>query len=169
MIPERRNKVKLLLFLDIGGSMDAHIRVCEELFSAARGEFKHLEYLLLPQLPLRKLWKDNRRRHADTLSDRGPDPHLCARLQADLRRRRLDEPLRDRLSRRLGRALERGGGQVWIQRLLRDLRRSIWLNPAPQNYWSYTESTRILQRLMEGRMYPLTLDGLDAGMKELSR
>ena len=110
MIPERRNKVKLLLLFDIGGSMDAHIRVCEELFSAARTEFKHLEFFYFHNCLYEKLWKDNRRRHVDTFPTQQLLHTYPARLQDHLRRRRLDEPLRDRLSRRLGRALERGGG-----------------------------------------------------------
>ena len=108
MVPERHNAVKVLLFLDVGGSMDDHVRVCEELFSAARSEFKHLEYFYFHNFIYESVWKDNRRRasraHRRTLRRAA---HVRPRLQADLRRRRDDEPVRDRAARRQRRALER--------------------------------------------------------------
>src|SRR3954447_10299947 len=169
MVPERHNAVKLLLFLDVGGSMDDHVRVCEELFSAARGEFKHLEYFYFHNCLYEGVWRDNRRRHSERMSTwdvihtYAPDYKLVFVGDAAMSPYEIVYP---------GGSVEHWNeeaGQVWLQRLRQTYSRSIWLNPAPQNYWSYTESTRILQRLMDGRMYPLTLDGLDAGMKELSR
>jgi uncharacterized protein len=169
MVRERHNSVKVLLFLDIGGSMDDHIRICEELFSAARGEFKHLEYFYFHNCVYEGVWRDNRRRHAERMSTwdvihtYAPDYKLVFVGDAAMSPYEIVYP---------GGSVEHWNeeaGQVWLQRLLQTYSRSIWFNPAPQNYWGYTESTRILQRLMGGRMYPLTLDGLDAGMKELSR
>jgi uncharacterized protein with von Willebrand factor type A (vWA) domain len=169
MVRERHNSVKVLLFLDIGGSMDDHIRICEELFSAARGEFKHLEYFYFHNCVYEGVWRDNRRRHAERMSTwdvihtYAADYKLVFVGDAAMSPYEIVYP---------GGSVEHWNeeaGQVWLQRLLHTYSRSIWLNPAPRNYWSYTESTRILQRLMDGRMYPLTLDGLDAGMKELSR
>ena len=110
MVPERHNAVKVLLFLDVGGSMDDHVRVCEELFSAARGEFKHLEYFYFHNFVYETVWKDNRRASLGADPDDGRPPQVQRRAQGDLRRRREHEPLRDRLSRGERRALERGGG-----------------------------------------------------------
>src|SRR4051812_48994582 len=169
MVRERHNSVKVLLFLDIGGSMDDHIRICEELFSAARGEFKHLEYFYFHNCVYEGVWRDNRRRHSERMSTwdvihtYAPDYKLVFVGDSAMSPYEIVYP---------GGSVEHWNeeaGQVWLQRLLQTYSRSIWFNPTPQNYWGYTESTRILQRLMDGRMYPLTLDGLDAGMKELSR
>ena len=103
--------MKVLLFLDVGGSMDDHVRVCEELFSAARSEFKHLEYFYFHNFVYESVWKDNRRRHGERIADARSHAHLRPRLQADLRRRRDDEPLRDPAAGRQHRALERGAGR----------------------------------------------------------
>ena len=170
MVPERRNAVKVLLFFDIGGSMDAHIRVCEELFSAARTEFKHLEFFYFHNCLYESVWKDNRRRHADDLPTWEVLHNYPARLQGHLRRRRLDEPLRDHLSRRLGRALERGsrarsGCSAWPT----STSSAVWLNPVPERHWDYTPSIQLMKQLMRNRMFPLTLDGLDKAMKELNK
>ena len=109
MRPERHNAVKVLLFFDIGGSMDWHIKATEELFSAARTEFKHMEHFYFHNCLYEKVWKENRRRWQRHHADLGRAAHLSARLQGDLRRRRLDVALRDRGAGRLGRALQRGG------------------------------------------------------------
>ena len=108
LIPERHNTVKVLLFFDIGGSMDAHIKLCEELFSAAKTEFKHMDFFYFHNCLYESVWKDNRRRHNEKLDDLGRAAQISARLQGHLRRRRDHEPLRDHLSRRQRRALERG-------------------------------------------------------------
>ena len=140
LVPERHNAVKVLLFLDVGGSMDDHVRVCEELFSAARAEFKHLEYFYFHNFLYERLWKDNRRRQqSDVPTCRGA-AHLRPDYKRDLRRRRHDEPLRDRPAGRQRRALERGGRAGMAPAAVADLCRSIWLNPAPQNYWGYTRA-----------------------------
>ena len=111
MRPERHNAVKVLLFFDIGGSMDWHIKATEELFSAARTEFKHMEHFYFHNCLYEKVWKENRRRFQADHADLGRAAHLSARLQGDLRRRRLDVALRDQRAGRLGRALQRGAGR----------------------------------------------------------
>ena len=109
MVPERHNAVKVLIFFDVGGSMSPHVKVCEELFSACKTEFKHLQYYYFHNCLYDYVWEDNRRRNSDPMQTWDVLPHLRQRLQGDLRRRRLDEPLRDRHAGRLGRILERGG------------------------------------------------------------
>ncbi len=169
LVPERHNKVKVLLFLDIGGSMDDHVRVCEELFSAARGEFKHLEYFYFHNCVYEKVWKNNRRR-ADTststlevLRTYGPDYKLIFVGDASMSPYEI---------------LMRGGsvehwndeaGSAWLHRLTSHYRRSAWINPTPEESWQHTQSIGIIRQVMEDRMFPLTLAGLEAMTKELSR
>lgn len=169
MVPERHNAVKVLLFLDIGGSMDDHIRLCEELFSAARGEFKHLEYYYFHNCVYEGVWKDNKRRHVEKLSTfdvintYGPDYKLVFVGDASMSPYEITQP---------GGSVEHfneEAGIVWMRRLLDKYSHAIWLNPSDERYWSYTQSIGIFQKIMEGRMYPLTLAGLDAGMRELMR
>ena len=169
MIPERRNKVKLLLLFDIGGSMDAHIRVCEELFSAARSEFKHLEFFYFHNCLYEKLWKDNRRRHVDTyqttqlLNTFPPDYKIIFVGDASMSPYEIAYP---------GGSVEHWNeeaGQVWIQRMADTYRSMVWLNPVPERHWSYTPSIQLLQQLTSNRMFPLTLGGLDSAMKELNK
>jgi len=169
MVPERHNAVKVLLFLDIGGSMDDHIRLCEELFSAARGEFKHLEYYYFHNCVYEGVWKDNKRRHVEKLSTfdvintYGPDYKLVFVGDASMSPYEITQP---------GGSVEHfneEAGIVWMRRLLDKYAHAIWLNPSDERYWSYTQSIGIFQKIMEGRMYPLTLAGLDASMRELMR
>ncbi|HYD64494.1 VWA domain-containing protein [Azospirillum sp.] len=169
MVPERHNAVKVLLFLDIGGSMDDHVRLCEELFSAVRTEFKHLEHYYFHNCVYESVWKDNKRRHAeriptwDVLHTYPADYKLIFVGDAAMSPYEISYP---------GGSVEHWNeeaGQVWLQRMLSVYSRAVWLNPTPQQYWSYTESTRMLQRLMDNRMFPLTIEGLDAAMRELSR
>ncbi len=169
LVPERHNAVKVLLFLDIGGSMDDHIRLCEELFSAARGEFKHLEYFYFHNCVYEGVWKDNRRRHAERLSTLdvintyGVDYKLVFVGDAAMSPYEIVQP---------GGSVEHFNaepGSIWLGRLLHQYRHSIWLNPMQERYWTYTQSIAMIQKIMEGRMYPLTLEGLDAGMRELMR
>ena len=169
MIPERRNKVKLLLLFDIGGSMDAHIRVCEELFSAARSEFKHLEFFYFHNCLYEKLWKDNRRRHVDTYQTQQllhtfpPDYKIIFVGDASMSPYEIAYP---------GGSVEHWNeeaGQVWIQRMADTYRSMVWLNPVPERHWSYTPSIQLLQQLSSNRMFPLTLGGLDSAMKELNK
>src|SRR6185437_2214070 len=169
MVPERRNKVKLLLLFDIGGSMDAHIRVCEELFSAARTEFKHLEFFYFHNCLYEKLWKDNRRRHVDTfptaqlLHTYPPDYKVIVVGDASMSPYEIAYP---------GGSVEHWNeeaGQAWMQRMADTYRRLVWLNPVPERHWSYTPSIQLLQQLTSSRMFPLTLGGLDSAMKELNK
>ncbi|ACI98335.1 vWA domain-containing protein [Rhodospirillum centenum] len=168
MVPERHNAVKVLLFLDVGGSMDDHVRVCEELFSAARTEFKHLEYFYFHNCVYEGVWKDNRRRHVERMSTwdvihtYGPDYKLVFVGDAAMSPYEIVQP---------GGSVEHWNaeaGQVWLQRLLHTWRHAIWLNPTPEKYWGYTQSIAMIRQLMDGRMYPLTLEGLDRGMRELN-
>ncbi len=169
LVPERHNAVKVLLFLDVGGSMDDHIRVCEELFSAARSEFKHLEHFYFHNCVYEGLWRDNRRRHAEriptaeVLRTYGPDYKLILVGDAAM------SPYEIVYA---GGSVEHWNeepGQVWMQRLLATWEHAAWLNPTPERLWDYTESTRILRRLMDGRMFPLTLEGLDGAMRSLMK
>jgi len=122
--------VKVLIFFDIGGSMDAYIRLCEELFSAAKTEFKHMEFFYFHNCLYESVWKDNRRRHKREVSDLGCAAQIPARLQSDLRGRRDDEPLRDHLSGRLRRTLERGGpARSGSTRVVQIYEHIVWLNP----------------------------------------
>ena len=169
MQPERRNTVKVLLLLDVGGSMDDHIRTCEELFSAARGEFKHLEYYYFHNCLYEKVWKDNRRRHTEhipttqLINTYGPDWKLFLVGDASMSPYEIAYP---------GGSVEHWNeepGQVWMTRLLDHYKHAVWLNPVPERHWEYTPSVQMLQQLMGDRMYGLTLDGLDQAMRELNR
>jgi uncharacterized protein with von Willebrand factor type A (vWA) domain len=169
MVPERRNAVKLLLFLDVGGSMDDHVRICEELFSAARGEFKHLEYFYFHNCLYDTVWKDSRRRHVEQrdvveilrtydaghkvvlVGDASMSPYEIEKEGGSVERWN-DEP-----------------GETWLRRLLDAYPKAVWLNPVPEKYWGGTTSIGMIRRLMEERMFPLTLDGIDRGMRELTR
>ncbi|AWJ89391.1 VWA domain-containing protein [Azospirillum baldaniorum] len=169
MVPERHNTVKVLLFLDIGGSMDDHIRLVEELFSAARGEFKHLEHFYFHNCVYESVWRDNKRRH----DERTPTWDVLHTYPADYKLVFVgDAAMSPYEIAYAGGSVEHWNeepGQVWLQRMLSVYSRAVWLNPTPESRWGYTESTRMLQRLLDGRMYPLTLQGLDAAMRELVR
>ena len=168
MVPERHNAVKVLLLLDVGGSMDDHIRTCEELFSAARGEFKHLEQYYFHNCPYEGLWKDNRRRHqvVDTwhvIHTYGADYKLIFVGDASMSPYELVQP---------GGSVEHynpESGQTWMSRLTNAFPHTVWLNPLNPDYWRYTQSISMVQQMMANRMYPLTLAGLDAAMRELVR
>ena len=169
MVPERHNAVKLLLFLDVGGSMDDHVRVCEELFSAARGEFKHLEYFYFHNCLYDTVWKDSRRRHVEQIDvmeilrtyDAGHKVVLVG-----------DASMSPYEIEKEGGSVERWNdeaGETWLRRLLDTYPRAVWLNPVPEKYWGGTTSIGMIRQLMEERMFPLTLDGIDRGMRELTR
>ena len=169
MRPERHNAVKVLLFFDIGGSMDEHIRVTEELFSATRTEFKHMQYFYFHNCIYEKVWKENRRRFTavtptwDVLhtyphdykvvivGDAAMSPYEIMAQGGSVEHYN-DEP-----------------GATWIERLTRTYPACVWLNPIPQAHWDFTHSISMVKQLMGGRMYPLTLDGLDRAMRELVR
>ncbi|WP_373186730.1 VWA domain-containing protein [Halopseudomonas sp.] len=169
MRPEKRNAVKLLLLFDIGGSMDAHIKVCEELFSACRTEFKHLEYFYFHNCPYESVWKNNLRRTnertstMDLLHKYGPDYKVIFVGDAAMAPYEITQP---------GGSVEHWNeeaGHVWIQRFMEKYKKMIWINPYPKDAWDYTTSTRIVRDLIEDRMYPLTLEGLEEGMRFLSK
>ncbi|MBW0145078.1 vWA domain-containing protein [Sphingomicrobium clamense] len=169
MRPERHNAVKLLLFLDIGGSMDSHVKKVEELFSAARGEFKHLEHYYFHNCIYEGVWKENRRRWDgqiptwDILHKFGPDHKVIIVGDASMSPYEITHP---------GGAIEHyneEAGATWIQRITDAYKSAAWLNPVPEQYWGHSYSTRILKELMNDRMYPLTLDGLDEAMRVLSK
>jgi len=169
MRPERRNAVKLLLFLDVGGSMDPFIRTCEELFSAATAEFKHLEFFYFHNCVYEGVWKDNRRRFTertptwDVLHRFGHDYKLIFVGDAAMSPYELTHP---------GGSVEHmndEAGAVWLQRLTQVYPAAAWLNPVAEREWDYTQSTRIVRQLMDDRMYPLSLEGLDDAMRALSR
>jgi uncharacterized protein with von Willebrand factor type A (vWA) domain len=169
MRPERHNAVKLLLFLDVGGSMDPHIRICEELFSAATSEFKNLEFFYFHNCVYEGVWKDNRRRFQertptwDVLHKYGHDWKVVFVGDASMSPYEITHP---------GGSVEHfneEAGAVWMQRMANTYPAAVWLNPMQEQYWGYSHSIRIIRELMHDRMYPLTLDGLDDAMRTLSR
>jgi uncharacterized protein len=167
--PERRNSVKLLMFFDVGGSMDDHIRVVEELFSAARMEFRQMEYFYFHNCLYEGVWKDNRRRHSeviptfDVLHKYGSDYKAVFVGDASMSPYEIAYP---------GGAVEhwnKEAGAVWLQRVLAQWPNAVWINPVPEKQWGYTHSIQMIRELFSERMYPLTLSGLDAATRELSR
>lgn len=167
--PERRNAVKVLLFLDVGGSMDPHIKVVEELFSAARAEFKHLEYYYFHNCLYEGVWRDNNRRWdaqistEEVLRTYGPDYKCIFVGDASMSPYEIAYP---------GGANEHWNaeaGQVWLQRARDQWQSNLWINPTPKDYWSYTQSIGMVHEIFEGRMVPMTLAGIEEGMKELVR
>ena len=169
MQPERRNTIKVLLFFDIGGSMDSHIKVCEELFSAAKTEFKHMEFYYFHNCLYESVWKDNRRRHAekidtwDLLNTFGKDYKVIFVGDATMSPYEVTYP---------GGSVEHWNeepGAVWIDRVAQHWNSVAWLNPTPQRHWDHTPSIGLMKQLVGERMFPLTIEGLDAAMRELVR
>lgn len=169
MVPERHNSVKIVLLLDIGGSMDYHVKNCEELFSAARSEFKHLEYFYFHNCIYDRVWKDNRRRKNEILSTW----ELLHTYPADYRLIFVgDATMSPYEIIYPGGSVEHWNddpGSLWMERVLSVYSRVAWLNPVEEKYWRGTPSIKLLSQLMGGRMYPLNLDGLDRAMRNLSR
>ena len=169
MVPERHNSVKIVLLLDIGGSMDYHVKNCEELFSAARSEFKHLEYFYFHNCIYDRVWKDNRRRKNEILSTW----ELLHTYPADYRLIFVgDATMSPYEIIYPGGSVEHWNddpGSLWMERVLSGYPRVAWLNPVEEKYWRGTPSIKLLSQLMGGRMYPLNLDGLDRAMRNLSR
>ena len=167
MVPERHNAVKVLLCLDIGGSMDDHVRICEEMFSAARSEFKRLEYFYFHNFIYESLWKDNRRRHAE----KTPTLDIMHKYASDYKLIFVgDATMSPYEIVYAGGSVEHWNeepGAVWMQRLLKTFPKAVWLNPEPQERWDYTPSTKLVRELMDDRMFPLTLSGLDDAIKTL--
>ncbi|MDA8254907.1 MAG: VWA domain-containing protein [Betaproteobacteria bacterium] len=169
MRPERHNKVKVLLFLDIGGSMDDHIKICEELFSAAKSEFKHLEYFYFHNCIYDYVWKDNRRRHGerfplwDVMHKYGEDYKVVVVGDATMSPYEILQP---------GGSVEYSNeeaGAVWLQRMLDTWPRAVWLNPEPERLWDYRHSIELIRTIFNSRMFPLTLAGLERAMRELNK
>jgi len=169
LVPERHNAVKVLLFLDIGGSMDDHVRVCEQLFSAARGEFKHLEHFYFHNFLYENLWKDNSRRFAAVT----PTERVLRTYGHDYRVILVgDATMSPYEITQAGGSIEHWNkepGAVWMERLCATFPRLVWLNPEPAARWDYTPSVRITRELVRGRMFPLTIAGLDLAIRELKR
>ncbi|MGI9286634.1 MAG: vWA domain-containing protein [Pseudomonadales bacterium] len=169
MVPEKHNAVKVLIFFDIGGSMDPHVRVCEELFSAARTEFKHLEYFYFHNFIYEAVWKNNIRRFNDTTSTMdllhkySSDYKVIFVGDASMSPYEIAQP---------GGSVEHWNeeaGAVWMQRLRHAYEKVIWINPLPEEHWDYAQSVAMTRELVEGHMYPLTLHGLEEGMSYLSK
>jgi uncharacterized protein with von Willebrand factor type A (vWA) domain len=169
MVPERHNAVKILMLFDIGGSMDDFIRVSQELFSAVRSEFKHLEYYYFHNCVYERVWKENRRRDESSISTSelmrtyGRDYKLIFVGDATMSPYEIVQP---------GGSVEHWNaeaGRVWIDRLTGHFKKNAWLNPSKEEHWRYTHSIQLLSELVEGRMFPLTVSGIDDMTKELSR
>ena len=167
--PERRNAVKVLLFLDIGGSMDWHVTQVEELFSAAKAEFKHLHFYYFHNCVYESVWTHNRRRHEqrtptwDILRTYASDYRVVFVGDAAMSPYEIVAP---------GGSVEHWNeeaGQVWLERLVGHFPRMAWINPVPRNQWTYSQSTQMIQKIIGPRMFGLTLEGLDGAMKELGR
>jgi hypothetical protein len=167
LIPQLRNTVKVLLFLDVGGSMDDHIKLCEELFSAAKLEFKHLEHFYFHNCVYESVWRDNRRRFAerestlDVIARYGRDYRLIVVGDASMSPYEIEQP---------GGSVEHHNeepGRVWLARLLNAYPHAVWLNPIPEAQWRWTQSIASIHDLMDHRMYPLTLNGLEQAMASL--
>ena len=167
--PERHNAVKVLLFLDIGGSMDDHVRVVEELFSAARAEFKHFEHFYFHNCLYEGVWRDNRRRWDDqtptdqVLRTYGPDYKCIFVGDASMSPYEILHP---------GGANEHWNaeaGEVWLRRARAQWPANLWINPVPERLWGYTQSIRMIREIFDGRMAPMTLEGIAAGVRHLSR
>jgi uncharacterized protein len=167
--PERRNTVKVLLFLDVGGSMDWHIEKAEELFSAARSEFKHFEHFYFHNCPYERLWKDNRRRHTETI----PTVDVIRTYPGDYRVVFVGDASMSPYEIAVeGGSVEHWNeepGRVWLERLIGHFPKTVWLNPLPESQWGTTPSIGLLRSLLGGRMFPLTIDGIDRAMRELVR
>jgi uncharacterized protein with von Willebrand factor type A (vWA) domain len=168
--PERRNTIKVLLFFDIGGSMDSHIKLCEELFSAARTEFKHMDFFYFHNCLYESVWKDNRRRHDektstwDVLHKFPHDYRIVFVGDATMSPYEITYP---------GGSVEHWNeepGALWLQRVTQIYERVVWLNPTPRAHWDHTPSIQVVREIVgEKRMFPLTIAGLDGAMRELSR
>ena len=169
MVPERHNNVKVLLFMDIGGTMDAHVKVCEELFSAIRTEFKHLEFFYFHNFIYESVWKDNYRRDSERiqtlniLHKYGSDYKVIFVGDAAMAPYEVTHP---------GGSIEHWNeeaGSAWMLRFMEKFRKIAWLNPYPEHSWEYTTSTTIIRELVNNEMYPLTVKGIEDGMRYLAR
>jgi len=169
MVPERHNAVKVLLFFDVGGSMDPHIKVCEELFSAARTEFKHMEYYYFHNYIYESVWDNNMRRHAeriqmlDILHKYSSDYKVIFVGDASMSPYEIVQP---------GGSVEHWNeeaGETWMRRLRETYEKVAWLNPVPPSDWGWTQSIKMVEKQLEGHMYPMTLGGLEQAMAYLAK
>jgi len=169
LVPERHNAVKVLMLLDVGGTMDEHIRRVEELFSATKAEFKHLEFYYFHNCVYERLWRNNRRRFAekfdtvDVLRKYNPDYKLIFVGDATMSPYEILQP---------GGSVEHNNpeaGAIWLQRFTQHFPRHVWINPEPEGLWQYRQSISLVRQLLGDRMYPLTLDGLTRAMRMLSK
>ncbi|WP_298819406.1 VWA domain-containing protein [uncultured Roseibium sp.] len=169
MRPERHNAVKVLLFFDIGGSMDDHIRICEELFSAARSEFKVMEHFYFHNCLYEYVWRENRRRHTERI----PTMDVLHKYPADYKIIFVgDASMSPYEIAYPGGSVEHWNeeaGATWMQRVTGLYKSAVWLNPVREEHWNYTHSIEMLNELMERRMFPMTVEGLSDAMKELAR
>jgi uncharacterized protein with von Willebrand factor type A (vWA) domain len=167
--PERRNAVKVLLFLDVGGSMDWHIEAAEELFSAARLEFKHFAHFYFHNCPYERLWTENRRRFEETT----PTLDVLRTYPSDYRAVFVGDASMSPYEIMMpGGSVEHWNeepGQFWLERLIGQFPHAVWLNPVPRTRWDYTQSIGLVRRIFRDHMYPLTLEGIDQAMRELVR
>lgn len=169
MVPERHNAVKVLLFLDVGGSMDPYVRECEQLFSAARSEFKHLEHFYFHNCVYEKVWRSNHRRFSESISTLdllhtyGRDYRVIFVGDAAM------SPYELMVENGSVEHWNQEPGQVWMQRIIDTWDKVIWLNPSEPDYWKYSSSTQMIRQQLQDRMFPLTLAGLDAGIGVLSK
>ena len=169
MRPERRNTVKVLLFFDIGGSMDAHVKICEELFSASHTEFKHMENYYFHNFVYESVWRDNRRR----MNERIPTWEILNKYARDYKVVFVgDATMAPYEITHAGGSVEHWNeepGAAWLLRFRRGYDKLVWINPTPQETWEYSSSVAMTQELVDGRMYPLTIRGLEEGMNHLSK
>ena len=169
MQPERRNKIKVLILFDIGGSMDSHIKLCEELFSAARTEFKNMEFFYFHNCLYESVWKDNRRRAVEKI----PTWEVLHKFPHDYKVVIVgDATMSPYEITYPGGSVEHWNeepGALWLDRLLQIYESAVWLNPTAERHWDYTPSIGVMKQLMNDRMYPLTIQGLDKAMRELVR
>ncbi|MEO1468625.1 MAG: VWA domain-containing protein, partial [Pseudomonadota bacterium] len=169
MRPERHNAVRVLMLFDVGGSMDDHVQVAEELFSAARSEFKHLEYRYFHNCLYEGVWSDNARRWneqqstTDLLNTFGPEWKLVFVGDAAM------SPYEILYPGGANEHMNDEAGEVWLRRALARFPDAAWINPTPEHHWRFTQSTQIIREIMGGRMYPMTLAGLDAATRALGR
>ncbi len=168
MVPERHNAVKVLVFFDVGGSMYPYVRTCEELFSAARTEFKHLEYFYFHNFFYDFMWRDNHRRRHETV----PTWDILHTFQRDYKVIIVgDASMAPYEIVSVGGSVEymnRESGVTWMTRLRDSFEKVSWLNPTPRAHWGYTQSIGLIQELVDDHMYPMTLEGLDHGVRYLA-
>ena len=169
MVAERHNAAKVLLLLDVGGSMNAHVQGCERLFSAAHSEFKHLEYFYFHNCLYESVWRDNRRRRTEKIDTWELINSYNSEYKVVIVGDAFMSPYEIVYPGASVEHFNEEPGELWLKRLLRAYPQAIWLNPLRQRGWHSSESIRMIQELMENRMYPLTLDGLDSAMRELSK